>query len=446
MDAGEFDRVADRFAAFIRRYAPLFGTWASQDRGEQYLRGLLLGGAERRNAENLAEQVDGATPRALQRFLTEAPWSTERVVDRLQQDVAVELESPDAVFVVDETGFAKQGTKSVGVQRQYSGTLGKVANCQVGVFVGYASERGQALVDARLYLPEGWTDAPARGAAAGVPAEVGFQTKPELALALLRAARARGHLQGRWVTGDAVYGGNPAFRDALDADGFWYVLEVPSTTLVCPLVAAGAPPAPLAPGTWRPRPDLAPPCTVAEVAAALPPDHWHLEHVADGAQGPRRYQLARRRVREVRDDVVGGELTVLFRRHPDGSELKSYLVNAPAAVPTLTLARVGSARWTIETGFEQAKGEAGLDEYEVRSWAGWHHHVTLALLAGLFLLQLRRQWGGKPAGAHAAPGEPGAARAAATPDLESHGPVGLARRDPDAERRRDAVARQAPAA
>jgi SRSO17 transposase len=446
MDATEFARVAETFATFVRRYAPLFGTWASQDRGEQYLRGLLLGGAERRNAENLAEQVEGATPRALQRFLTEAPWPTERVIDRLQQDVAVELETPDAVFVVDETGFAKQGTKSVGVQRQYSGTLGKVANCQVGVFLGYASERGQALVDARLYLPEGWTDEPARCAAAGVPAAVGFRTKPELALALLRAARERGHLQARWVTGDAVYGGNPTFRDALDADGWWYVLEVPSPTLVCPLVAAGAPPAPLQPGTWRPRPDLAPPGTVADLAAALPPDRWHLEHVADGAQGPRLYHVARQRVREVRDDVVGGELTVLFRRNPDGSELKSYLANAPAGVPTLTLARVGSARWTIETGFEQAKGEAGLDEYEVRSWAGWHHHITLALLAGLFLLQLRRQWGEKPAGADAAPGEPAAARAAPASDLEPRDPVGLARRNPDPERRRNAVTRQAPAA
>jgi SRSO17 transposase len=446
MDLAEFERVAGTFASFVRRYAPLFGTWASQDRGEQYLRGLLLGGAERRNAENLAEQVDGATPRALQRFLTEAPWLTERVIDRLQQDVAVELETPDAVFVVDETGFAKQGTKSVGVQRQYSGTLGKVANCQIGVFLGYTSERGHALVDARLYVPEGWTDDPARCAAAGVPAEVAFQTKPELALALLRAARARGHLQARWVTGDAVYGGNPAFRDALDADGLWYVLEVPSPTLVCPLVASAVPPAPLAPGTWRSRPDLASPTTVAELAAALPPDAWHLEHVADGAQGPRRYQVARQRGREVRDGVVGRELTVLLRRNPDGTELKCHLTNAPAGVPTLTLARVGSARWTIETGFEQAKGEAGLDEYEVRSWAGWHHHITLALLAGLFLRQLRRQWGEKPAGAHAAPGQPGAPRTAAAPHVDPADPGGLAARHPSPQRRRDAVARQAPAA
>jgi hypothetical protein len=186
--------------------------------------------------------------------------------------------------------------------------------------------------------------------------------------------------------------------------------------------------------------------TVAELAAALSPEDWHLEHVADGAQGPRRYRVARQRVREVRAGVVGGELTALFRRNPDGSELKCHLTNAPAGVPTLTLARVGSARWTIETGFEQAKGEAGLDEYEVRSWAGWHHHITLALLAGLFLLQLRPQWGEKPAGAHAAPGQPGAPRTAAAPSVDPADPVGLAARHPSAERCRDAVARQAPAA
>src|SRR5919108_2968506 len=166
MDDAEFARLAEEFRRFAARYGPLFGGWAAQDRGEQYLRGLLVGGAERRNAENLAEQVDGATARALQRFLTEAPWPVERVLERLQQDVAALLAHPDGVWVVDETGFPKQGTKSVGVARQYSGTLGKVGNCQVGVFLGYASARGEALVDARLYLPERWTDDRARCRAA----------------------------------------------------------------------------------------------------------------------------------------------------------------------------------------------------------------------------------------------------------------------------------------
>jgi SRSO17 transposase len=445
VERAEFERLADDFRRFADRYGPLFGGWTAQDHGEQYLRGLLVGRAERRNAENLAEQVEGVRPRALQRFLTDAPWPVDRVIGRLQEDVAALLEHPDGVWVVDETGFAKQGTKSVGVRRQYSGTLGKVGNCQIGVFLGYASARGQALVDARLYLPEHWTDDRARCRAAGVPDEVAFQTKPELALALLRAARERGALQARWVTGDEVYGGNPAFRDALEADGYWYVLEIPGPTLVRAVRADAPPPEPPGSG-WRLRDDLGPAQTVAALAAGLGPERWQLLTVAEGAQGPRSYQFAKQRVREVRAGVLGAERELVVRRNPDGSELKLYLANTPPGVALLVLGRVASARWTIETGFEQAKGEVGLDEYEVRSWAGWHHHVTLALLANLFLLQVRQDWGGKAASADDPPGEPGAARAAAPPDLDAGRPGGLAGRNPGAERRRETLPRQAAAA
>jgi SRSO17 transposase len=432
MDPAELDRLADRFAALSRRYGPVFRSWGGWARGEQYLRGLLVGGDDRRNAENLAEHVEGATARALQRFLSEAPWSAERVIEQLQEDVAPRLEEPDAAFVVDETGFPKQGTKSVGVARQYSGTLGKVGNCQVGVFLGYASSRGHALVDARLYLPETWTDDRARCRAAGVPEDVGFATKPSLALAMLRAARARGHLQARWVTGDEVYGGNPDFRDALDGDGLWYLLEVPSTTGVCP-VTGTAPTTPLVSGRWRPRDDLGRPTTMGDLGARLP-DRWHTLTIGLGAQGPRTYQFAQQRVREVRAGVLGRAVTAVFRRNPDGSELKLYLTNAPPGVPLLLLGQVASRRWTIETGFEQAKGEVGLDEYEVRGWLGWHHHIALALLAGRFLLQLRQELGGKSAGPHDPTSEPDPPPAPAAPDLEPRRPAGLALRDPDSQR------------
>jgi SRSO17 transposase len=399
MDPAEFERLAAEFRRFAQRYGPLFGGWAAQDRGEQYLRGLLVARAERRNAENLAELIEGATARALQRFLTDAPWAVDRVTGRLQEDVATLLESADGVWVVDETGFTKQGTKSAGVARQYSGTLGKVGNCQVGVFLGYAGERGQALVDGRLYLPERWTDDRARCRAAGIPDEVGFQTKPELALAMLRAARERGQLQARWVTGDEVYGGNPAFRDALEADGYWYVLEVPSPVLserriVRAIDTNAPPPTPLGDGWWLRR-DLDPPRTVAELAAGLPAERWYLLEVGEGAQGPRIYRFAQQRVREVRAGVLGAERELLLRTNPDGTELHYYLANTPRGLALLVLGRVASARWTVETGFQQAKGQAGLDEYEVRSWTGWYHHVTLALLASLFLLQVRLDWGKK---------------------------------------------------
>lgn len=446
MERAEFERLTKDFRRFADRYAPLFGVWVAQDHGEQYLRGLLLGRAERRNAENLAEQAGGASARSLQRFLTDAPWRVERVIGRLQGDVADLLGHPDGVFVVDESGFAKQGTKSAGVARQYSGTLGKVGNCQVGVFLGYASDCGHALVDARLYLPEVWTDDRERCRAAGIADEVAFRTKPELALAMLRAARARRELSARWVTGDEVYGGNPAFRDALEADGYWYVLEVPSPTLVCPVQPAASPAGRAAAGQWRERPDLAPPCPVAALAAGLAADRWSLVEVAEGAQGPRVYAFARQRVREVRGGTVGAERDLLLRRNPDGTELRLYLANTPPHLALLTLGRVASARWSIETGFEQAKGEVGLDEYEVRSWAGWHHHVTLALLANLFLLQVRQDWGGKAAPTDDPAGRPGAARAAAPPALGPGRPGGLAGADSGAERQGHTLSRQAAAA
>lgn len=232
MDLTDFDSVAAAFAAFHRRFAPLFGRPETWDRSEQYLRGLLVQQTDRRNAENIAEAIDGATPRALQLFLSQSPWPTARVIARLQTHLAEHLQAPDGVFVLDDTGFPKQGRQSVGVARQYSGTLGKVGNCQIGVFLGYVSSRGHALIDGALYLPREWTDDPARCAAAGVPAGTTYQSKAELAHELLQTARRTGALTTDWVTADAGYGEVPSFRDALDADGWRYVLEVPSTTPV----------------------------------------------------------------------------------------------------------------------------------------------------------------------------------------------------------------------
>jgi SRSO17 transposase len=279
---------------------------------------------------------------------------------------------------------------------------------------------------------------------------VPFQTKPELALAMLRAARAQHHLHARWVTGDEVYGGNPAFRDALEAAGYWYVLEVPSPTIVRAIRPNAPPPEPLGSG-WTRRADLGPLRTVAELAMELPADRWHLLEIAEGAPGPRIYRLAQQRVREVRAGVLGAEREVLLRTNPDGTELHYYLANTPPRVSMLVLGRVASTRWVlslrrIETGFEQAKGEAGLDEYEVRSWAGWHHHIVLALLASLFLLQTRLDWGGKSAPVDDSAGGAGASRNAPQDALGSGRPGGLARPDAGPERGCQKRPRRAPAA
>jgi SRSO17 transposase len=398
----EFEQVAASFAAFHREFAPLFGRKEAQRRSEQYLRGLLVQQTDRRNAENVAEAIAGATPRTLQRFLTEAPWSSAAVIERLQCYLGGRLRAAEGVFILDDTGFAKQGRKSVGVARQYSGTLGKVGNCQVGVFLGYASARGHALVDRALYLPRSWTDDAERCQTAGVPADQrSYQSKTDLALALLRQARQRGQLAGQWVTADEDYGKVPTFRDALDTEGWWYVLEVQCTTQVFTQPAKtevrewagnGRPPSKARLAAGEPGP-----VAVQTLAAHLPNTAWQELTAAEGAQGPRRYQFAAQRVWEHRDGIPGRACWLVWRRNLDGSELKYYFSNAPADTPLLKLAQVGGVRWVIETEFQTYKGEAGLDEYEARSWPSWYHHITMAMLAGAFLLTLEQDWGEKAA-------------------------------------------------
>ena len=423
MNEVEFARVATSFATFHQEFAPLFGRTEARVRSEQYLAGLLVQQTDRRNAENLAEVIAGATPRTLQRFLTEAPWETEPVIDRLQRYVGPRLRQRDGVWVLDETGFPKQGKKSVGVARQYCGTLGKIANCQVGVFLAYVSERGHALVDKALYLPEAWTSDRPRCRAAGVPDELGYQTKAELGLGLLRRAREAGHLTAEWVTADEGYGEVPSLRDTLDAEGWRYVLEVPCNTHVFTQPAQVAVPAWSGRGRQPTQPRLvdgAPgPQSVESVAASLTAADWQELTVAEGAQGPRTYQFAALRVWESRDSLPGRACWLVLRHNLDGSEPKYYLSNAPPDTPLLRLAQVGAMRWPIETEFQTEKGETGLDEYEVRSWQGWHHHITMAMLAGVFLLSLQQDWGEKYAPDHPAADHAGVAAIAAAAHLDA---------------------------
>ena len=299
MDLEAFEQVATTFAAFHAAFAPLFGRDETQAHSEQYLRGLFVQHADRRNAENLAEAIAGASPRALQRFVTNSPWDDARVLTRLQRVVGAHLSAPDGVFVLDDSGFPKQGTHSVGVGPQYCGQVGKVTNCQTGVFLAYVSGRGHALVDARLYLPRAWIADPGRCRAAGVPGRSGW---------------------------------------------------------------------------------------------------------------------------------------ALWRRNLDGSELKHYLSNAPPETPLPTLGRVASWRWPVETEFATLKQEVGLDESEVRGWRGWHHHITMALLAGAFLLCLEQEWGGKDAPGHAAANQPHAAGTAAPARVDPARPAALAMHDTSAQR------------
>ncbi len=415
MEAKELGRVYETFCDFHAFFAPSFGRKQWREHSRHYLQALLVQSQERRNAENLAEMVP-VSARAFQRFLTEAHWDDTAVIARLQQYLGPRLAHPLAVWVFDGSDFPKQGIKSVGVARQYCGVLGKVANCQAGVFLAHVGPRGRALVDKRLYLPEGWTSDPARCAATGVPeAQRGYRAKTDLALEMLREARARGYLSAQWATGDDAFGMSPQFRDGLAAQGIQYVLEVPPETPVWPLEPTWSSGAYQGRGRpRRPKPLPEERQTVAERSLGQPKEVWRQVTVAQGAQGPRTYWFSAQRVRETRNREPGGVLWAVYRQNLDGSEPRYYFSNGPEDIPLEILARVGGSRWPIETEFETEKSDVGLDEYETRTWAGWHHHITLCLLAGAFLLSMQQDWGKKDAPDHPAPGVPSGAGGAAS--------------------------------
>jgi SRSO17 transposase len=396
MDGRELRRLRPELESFLDRYAPLFGRPEAQGHARRFVQGLLLGG-DRRSVENIAEAIDGAVVRSLQSFITRAPWNADGVLSELRQQVAQEWGDPEAVVVVDETGFAKKGTKSVGVKRQYSGTLGRVENCQVGVFLGYHAANGHALLDRRLFVPEEWAEDRPRRRAAGVPEGVIFRTKPELALAMVADAVAAG-LPFRWVTGDSVYGDSPSFCQGVRALEKWYVLDSSADARVWTSQPEVIPPGrkpTRGRATTKPR-VVTKPVRVDEVAAGIPPGAWRRVTVAQGSQGPLVYEYAELRVWFSEEGVPSGPERLLVRRSlGQEPELKYHRTNAPAGVALGTLASIRSRRWAIEQDLQSGKGECGLDEYETRGWVGWHHHTALSVLALWFLARQRDRSGGK---------------------------------------------------
>jgi SRSO17 transposase len=329
---------------------------------------------ERKNGWQLAEAAGDRTPDGVQEFLSRVRWDADAVRDDLRAYVAQHLGDPGAVLILDETGFLKKGDKSAGVQRQYSGTAGRIENCQMGVFLAYASRYGRALIDRALYLPEGWASDRARRAAAGIPEAVAFATKPKLGLAMLERAHAAG-LPFAWVTADSVYGADHALRRWLQEHRLGYVLAV----------------------TKAQRLGLA---RVADRVAGIPASLWHRLSAGDGAKGPRLYDWAY--LPYGSDTAPGWEKGLLIRRSLAApQELAFYLTHAADGTALADLVQVAGTRWAIEACFEAAKGEVGLDQYEVRSWTGWHRHVTLAMLAHAYLAALRKVVVG--GGAHARP-------------------------------------------
>jgi SRSO17 transposase len=367
------------------RIAPRFERAEPRRRSLAYLKGLLSH-AERKNGWQLAEEAGERTPDGMQRLLNTSRWDADAVRDDLLAYVREHLADPAAILVIDETGFLKKGTKSAGVKRQYCGTAGKRENCQVGVFLTYSSQlpaQTQVLVDRELYLPEDWISDLPRRREAGIPDEVTFATKPELARRLLERVRAAG-LPAAWVTGDTVYGGNPPLRAWLEEQRQPYVLAIASNDGV-DLPTGDDPNGEQTSMHVLPK----------EIAAyALDPHEWRRLSAGDGSKGARLYDWAF--VPLVSPAAAGFEQALLIRRPLDASDasddlkkLAYYLTFAPVGTPVETLIAVAGRRWAIEESIEAAKGEVGLDHYEVRQSQGWYRHITLAMLALAYLAVVR---------------------------------------------------------
>jgi SRSO17 transposase len=374
---------------------------------------------ERKSIEPMALQVEGGTIRGMQRFISDALWDEEQMLWNYHQLVAEAMGDPEGVLMFDETGFVKKGADSVGVARQYCGTLGKVENCQVGVFAGYASRHGYALVDKRLFLPEAWwTDAYAsRRTTCNVPAALTFQSKPQLAAAMLQAIAQEALLPFKYVVADCLYGQSPDFLDAVDqCVGVTAFVAIPAETR-CWLQAPRT-----TDKTYTYKGEVRTkrvvvgavqePCTVAALAARLPPSSWYRRQVAEGTKGPIVYEFARQRVTLCKDGLPERPVWLVIKRTLGASPIFSYyLSNAPVSTPLRTFVWLSGLRWAIEQCFEEGKTELGLDHYEVRKYPGWHHHILISMLAHFFLWHLKLRLGKKSASPH---------RVAATDDIGSH--------------------------
>ena len=389
MKAEELDTWADDFTAFHARFRGLFGRKEPRLQAVKYVRALLMP-LGRKNSWQLAEAMGDQSSDATQRLLYRSNWDADAARDILQRFVSERFGDEEAIGVVDETGFIKKGNRSAGVKRQYSGTAGKIENCQMGTFLSYASPSGHVFLDRRLYLPEEWCTDSSRRARAHVPPDVVFQTKPEQAIDMLQQAWAQG-VPMRWVTGDEVYGESTALRDAVVASGRWYVLAVRSNLPVWPRRPAVEAPPLARRGRPRTPPQLAEaPFPLNAVLAAWPEHRWRRLTVTEGEKGPLTYDWACGRVIESRDHLPGRESWLLVRRSvSDPTELAYYLSNAPADTPLLKLAHVAATRYTIEQCFKEGKGETGLDDYEVRYGPSWYRHITLSLMAHVWLASIR---------------------------------------------------------
>ena len=356
--------IGEGFAELIDYIRPIFANRSGLRAAENYLRGLLSP-VERKNGWQMSESFGAKTPYLLQQFLYRGRFSADELRNKLRNYVNKKLGESDGVLVVDETGFLKQGKKSCGVKRQYSGTAGRIENCQIGVFLTYASDKGHAPIDRMLYIPEEWCNDEQRRLTAGIPTQVTFQTKPQMALEMIKSAHEANTLYS-WVAGDCVYGESYEMRQWLEEQEKGYVFSVSSKQYV-----------------WQGLKQI----RISEILANLPQDGWIEASCGDDSKGERIYDWIRFEINS--SDSSAGKRWMLIRKgKKDAKELRVYLCYAPQNTTLEKLAQIAGKRWTVERCFAEGKSEVGMDQYEVRSFDGWYKLITFACLALALLTAL----------------------------------------------------------
>ena len=345
--------IEQEFNELMNRLGKVFANELGFRNARNYIKGLL-GSAKRKNGWQLSEKLGEKTPYKMQQFIYRGEYKADDIRDELRSYVGEKLGEEDGAMVVDDTGFLKQGVKSCGVQRQYTGTAGKICNCQIGVFLTYASTKGHTPIDRRLYMPQGWMDDKERRTEAGVPEDLKFQTKPEMALEMIQEATTAG-VPYKWVTGDCAYGDYDKMREWLEENGKCYVLNISAKEYI-----DGE--------------------KIGNLLYKLPGDGWFETSCGKGSKGERIYDWQIVETSGVAP--VGFKRVILVRRNKkEPEEMKAYLAFAPQDTPDKKLVEVAGIRWTVESCFKESKGEVGLDHYEVRSHDGWYKHISFALLA-----------------------------------------------------------------
>jgi SRSO17 transposase len=383
LSEADVDELADELESFHRVFEAGFRRVEQVELSRHYLQGLLTN-LKRKSVEPMALALAGPQEvRSLQRFISDYKWDEEYVAGRHREEASVTLDAQDGVVQVDSSEFPKKGRESVGVARQYCGRLGKVDNCQSGVFLSYASDRGYGLLDRRLYMPKLWfsQEQKQRRQKCKVPEDLTFKTKPELAGEMLRALSLSGLFHFRWVACDTVFGQSEAFLQTVPL-GTYYFAEVACTKQV-----------------WKATDASGRRIGGAHEVAAIARDSdllWYKEKLAEGAKGPIVAEVSRLRVWVSEKADEQSQRWLFLRKDPFTRQIKYYLSNAPLDTPYQEMLRVCMLRWPVEQCFEEGKSELGMDHYEHRSWQGWHRHMTFVFLAQLFLLRMRLKLKKKP--------------------------------------------------